>query len=85
MKTRCKFYVSRVAKHGYQNMPKDAAFQQEEVTLHAICGSVGENQSFSQYTPNGTMTITVTNPAVLGTFALGSEYYIDLIPAEKAS
>lgn len=81
MKTRCKFYVSRVAKYGYQNMPTVGP-QQEEVTLNAVYGSVGENQSFSAATPNGTMTIMVTNPAVLGTFALGSEYYIDLIPVE---
>jgi len=80
MKTRCKFAVIKVAKHGYQGMKED--LKQETVTLWAVYGNDGENQSFAAATPCGTLDITVTNPAVIGTFKLGSCYYLDLIPAE---
>ena len=83
-KTRCKFVVSRVSHHGYSGMPA-SALPQESVTLMAVSGSSGsaEDVSFSSATPQGTLEITITNPAIVGTFRPGSHYYLDLITIEE--
>lgn len=39
-----------------------------------------ENTKFHKYTPSGTITMTVDNPAALDKFALGSAYYVDFTP-----
>ena len=39
-----------------------------------------EDLSFAEATPSGELKIYVSNPAVIGTFKPGSEYYLDLIP-----
>lgn len=86
MKTRCKFYVSKISHHGYQGMTPEAAENpnQEEIELRAVCGGLTpEDTSFSQYTPNGQMSITVTNPAVIGRFKLGQPVYVDITQIEK--
>lgn len=80
MKTRCKFAVTKVSQLGYAGMKEP--LKQEEITLTAISGTDGENASYAEFTPQGSLTITVTNPAVIGTFKPGSCYYLDLIPTE---
>jgi len=42
----------------------------------------GENASWSKYTPNGKMEMTVTNPAAIAAFEMGKAYYLDFTPAE---
>lgn len=73
MKTRCKFRVQKVAVTEWPG---------EEVTLEARYdpNRNPEDVNFAVATPTGTMTFNVTNPAVLGQFKPGQEYYIDLIP-----
>jgi hypothetical protein len=39
-----------------------------------------EDVSFAEATPSGELKIYVSNPAVVGTFKPGREYYLDLIP-----
>lgn len=41
-----------------------------------------EDVSFASATPSGTVSIYVSNPAVIGTFRPGKNYYLDLIPCE---
>jgi len=41
-----------------------------------------EDVSFSAATPSGELKIYVSNPAVIGTFKPGKNYYLDLIPCE---
>jgi len=80
MKTRCKFVVTSITRHGYQGMQKDAP-KHETVKLVAVYGDHDpENQSFAEATPQGSCEIYVSNPAVVGTFDLGSLYYLDLTP-----
>ncbi len=73
MKTRCKFRVQKVAQCEWPG---------EVVTLAAQYdpNKNPEDVSFAESTPSGQMTFFVTNPAVVGTFKSGQEYYIDLIP-----
>lgn len=43
-----------------------------------------ENYSFSQFTPNGLLELTITNQAIWGQFAPGQEFYLDLSPVYAA-
>ena len=75
---KAKFYVKRVIRTS----------QHDQLSLEAVTmGNTGpdglnENNSFSKWTPSGSLEMTVTNPALLGTFEPGREYYLDftLVP-----
>jgi hypothetical protein len=41
-----------------------------------------EDVSFASATPSGELKIYVSNPAVIGTFKPGKNYYLDLVPCE---
>lgn len=41
-----------------------------------------EDNSFAKYTPNGSLSITITNPSLLGKFEQGEKYYLDFTKAE---
>ena len=85
MKTRCKFKVYKVTRTTYaEEIKVTRTTYAEEITLDAVYGGAGqseENQSFATATPKGTLTITVDNPAVKGSFEPGQYYYLDLTPA----
>jgi hypothetical protein len=63
-------------------------------TLHfsAVCKSDGypedgsdENNSFARWTPTASLSMSVTNPALIGQFAEGEEYYLDFSRASAAA
>lgn len=39
-----------------------------------------EDQSFARYSPQGSLSLTVANPALLGKFAVGDKFYLDFVP-----
>jgi hypothetical protein len=83
MKSRCKFYVAKVATIGWLGMNQQTPEppRHEVITLHAVYGGLSEeDRSFAESTPSGQLEITVTNPAVVGMFKPGDEFYIDIIP-----
>ena len=41
-----------------------------------------EDVSFAEATPSGELKIYVSNPVVIGSFKVGKNYYLDLIPCE---
>lgn len=41
----------------------------------------GENKTWSKYTPQGKLEMTVTNPDAVGAFEVGKSYYLDFTPA----
>lgn len=41
-----------------------------------------EDVSFAEATPSGECKIYVSNPSVVGTFVIGRNYYLDLIPCK---
>ena len=71
MKTRCKFRVDHVKKFTYA----------EEIVFSAVYGGTKENESFASATPSGSLTITATNPHVIGKFTPGQEVYLDITEA----
>ena len=44
--------------------------------------SIPEDQRFMEATPSGELKFYVSNPAVIGGFEIGKNYYIDLTPCE---
>lgn len=83
--TRAKFRVSGVEFNQYQGptAPK--------ITLMAVSPAIGapdspENKSFWNATPQGQITITISNPAAAEVFELGKDYYVDFsqVPAEPS-
>lgn len=76
-RTRCKFQVWSV---------KSLIYPSERIELKAVYADGDpENESFAAATPQGTLTITVDNPAVIGSFKPGQTYYLDLTPADEGA
>lgn len=53
------------------------------VLLQAVTDDSPENKSWSKYTPSGTLTMVVTNPAASSQFVYGNSYYLDFTDAPK--
>ena len=82
MKMRAKLQVAHVKKHSETC---------QEVRFHAVSKKDGygedgtdEDNTFSTFTPQAELTITITNPALVGAFREGEKYYADFTLAEKA-
>lgn len=41
-----------------------------------------EDNTYAKFTPQGELTITVNNPALLGKYEPGKKFYLDFTPAE---
>lgn len=60
---------------------------QEQLHFHAVSASKypedgsDENNTYAKFSPSGRIELTVANPALLGKFAVGEEYYLDFTPA----
>jgi hypothetical protein len=57
---------------------------QENLRFSAVCKSGAypadgsdEDNTFSKFTPNAELTMTVQNPALIGTMQAGEKYYVD--------
>ncbi len=67
MQLKAKMKASYVTDFGNQN---------KGVKLTAVTGDSEENKTFSKYTPNATLEMTINNPAALDFFVAGDEYYL---------
>jgi hypothetical protein len=60
---------------------------QETLYFNAVAASKypedgsDENNSYAKFSPSGMLTLTVANPALIGKFAEGEEYYLDFTKA----
>lgn len=61
----------------------------EALSFRAVCKSDGygpdgtdENNTFATWTPMASLSMTVSNPNLLGKFKVGDTFYIDFTPAE---
>lgn len=77
---RAKFQVTSVVR----TMDEKNEVSQEDVTLRAVASSdkSSPNYSWSQYTPSGQLTMTITNKAAFGQLLRGAEFYLDFTPVE---
>jgi hypothetical protein len=62
----------------------------EVLTFNAVCKNEGypadgsdENNTFARWTPNAELKMTVNNPALLGVYEPGQEFYVDFTPVVK--
>lgn len=76
---RAKMRVSNVVSHETV----------ETLEMQAVSKSEGygedgldENNTFSKWTPSGSVSLSITNEALFGKFAIGEEYYIDFTKAD---
>lgn len=44
-----------------------------------------ENNTYAKWTPSAELSISITNPNLLGRFEVGQEYYVDFHPALPAT
>jgi len=90
MRTRCKFRVQDVNSKSHpllnsSELEANGGIQKyaQNVTLAAQYDTEKtEDVSFAAATPSGKLEIYVSNPAVVGTFEPGKDYYLDLTPCE---
>lgn len=80
-KMRAKMVVSKVDQHSKES---------ETLTFAAVCKADGypddgsdENNTFARWTPSADLTMTVNNPALIGGFKEGEEYYLDFTPVAE--
>lgn len=81
--TRCKMRVSEVTR----SMSADGSVESERVKLTAVYSNDPENVNaqWSRWTPNGSVDITISNPAAMGKLSKGHEFYVDFTPAEVSA
>jgi len=41
-----------------------------------------EDNTFAKFSPQGSLSLTIANPALLGRFAVGETYYLDFTRAD---
>ena len=56
--------------------------QEEEITLRAVASDTEENKKWCKWTPNGELTMSISNPDAMGKFTPGKEYYLDISKCE---
>lgn len=78
MSVRAKFWVKEVTHH-HNGGPGDQA---TTVKLSAVYGDGKGNESWSKWTPQGEISMLITNPAATEFFELGKQVYVDFTPAE---
>lgn len=79
---RAKFYITGIEQFG-------EPVTQERVSFSAVgkSGSYGddgldEDNTYARYSPSGSLSLTIANPALLGKFTVGEKFYLDFEPAE---
>ena len=76
---KAKFELKAVTKQG------DAA---EELKFSAVTEKAfndegkSDDNDFSKWTPSGELTMTVTNPDLIGKFQVGEKFYLEFTKAE---
>lgn len=82
---RAKFRVSGITQY----KDADGNVTQETLRFDAVCKSESypadgsdENNTFAKFTPSAHCEVSVLNPALLGQFVVGEQYYADFTKAE---
>lgn len=79
-KMRAKFRVNGIQKLSETH---------ETITMGPVAKSGGypadgsdEDNTFAKFSPSGSLSLTIANPALYGTFAAGETFYLDFTPAD---
>lgn len=68
LKFRAKLQVSQVAQDQYGN---------EIIKASPVYGGTPEDNSFSKATPSGELSLTISNPDLIGKIKPGMKFYAD--------
>jgi hypothetical protein len=80
-KMRAKLQIASVTKHGPEC---------EQLKFHGVAAKSypadgsDEDNTFAKFSPSVMLDITITNPALIGTFEPGQKFYVDFTPAPEA-
>jgi hypothetical protein len=78
MSVQAKFYVERV-EHVHTGQPNQVC---ANVTMKPVYGDSPENKTWSKYTPNGKLEMTVTNPGAIDQLEVGRAYFLTFDPVD---
>ena len=62
---------------------------QENVIMMAVSGTgygpkgESEDNTYARWTPSGNLNLSITNPALHGTFRVGQKFYLDFTEAPE--
>lgn len=75
---RCKMRVTEKKDVAHWDAKKPG----KSMTVVKLTAASGEgNRTWSEYTPSGTIELSITNQAAIDDFQLGSSFYVDFTPA----
>lgn len=63
----------------------------EQVSMQPVCGKPfdasgeSEDNTYARWTPSGSLSLTITNPALHGQFKYGDTFYADFTRVEPAA
>jgi hypothetical protein len=78
-KMRAKLKVTDVTRHS--ETCEQLKFCGVSASQYPADGS-DENNSFARWSPSVALDISITNPALIGSFEIGDTFYVDFIPAD---
>ena len=77
---RAKLQIASVTKHSATC---------EQLKFHSVCKSTpypddgtDEDNTFAKFSPQVSLDITITNPALIGKFEPGQKFYVDFSAAD---
>jgi hypothetical protein len=83
---RAKLQVTSVV---VSNTGPAPSYLQDTVTFIPVCGDKpfgkegeSEDNTYARWTPCGLVTLSITNPNLIGKFKVGQKFYADFTPAE---
>lgn len=79
-KMKCTEIATRAAVFYDPTTQKTAEGTNEVVKLSAVSGD--ENKPWSQYTPQASVELYITNHDAVKQFTVGSTYFVDFTPAD---
>ena len=77
MNVRAKFWVKEITHHHNGNLSADQA---ATVKLAPVYDDT--NSDWSKWTPQGEISMMITNPSAVAAFDIGKKYFVDFMPAE---
>lgn len=76
MAVSARFKVDGIANGGTEAEPNKI------ITMSPVTSGVG-NESYSKWTPSGSLSMLITNPGAFSQFELGKEYDILISPRDN--
>ncbi len=74
------------AKFSVRNVERRSDTQ-EHLEFSPVCSSPfdaegnSEDNTYAKWTPSGSLTLEITNPALIGRFSVGQTFYLDFTEA----